>query len=133
MSPDNEPQPLTAPVLTHARMVPNADHPDGFIRLAKKDENGTDITSTGWVRGVDLQTGWTVDIQKNNKKKTWQGTITRGPDRNQAGQQYWTFAVQNKDDLPDATEEETLTVTVTDTSRQTSLPIVSDPQPDVVP
>ena len=119
MPADNEPQPLTAPVLTHARMVPNADHPDGFIRLAKKDENGTDITSTGWVRGVDLQ--------------TWQGTITRGPDRNQAGQQYWTFAVQNKDDLPDATEEETLTVTVTDTSRQTSLPIVSDPQPDVVP
>ena len=133
MPADNEPQPLTAPVLTHARMAWSDIHPNGTIRLAKKDGNGKDIKSVGWVRGVALQRGWTVDIQKNNKKKTWQGTITGGPDLNQAGQQFWTFEVQNKDDLPDPTEEETLTVTVTNTSRETSLPIVSDPQPDVVP
>lgn len=133
MPADDEPQPLTAPVLTHARMEWSDGHPNGTIRLAKKDGNGTDIKSVGWVRGVALQRGWTVDIQKNNKKKTWQGTITAGPDLNQARQQFWTFEVQNKDDLPDPTEEETLTLTVTNTSGETSLPIVSDPQPDVVP
>ena len=133
MPPDNEKQPLTAPVLTHARMQWDTLHPNGFIHLTKKDPGGHDIITIGYVRGSDLQRGWTVNIQKNNKKKTWEGTIYSGPATNGAGQLYWTFQVVNKVDLPDPVFDETLTVTVTDTNGQTSPPVPADPQPAVIP
>jgi len=133
MLPGNENQTLTAPVLDHARMEWNTQHPNGFIHLNKKDSTGKDIETIGYVRGSNLAIGWTVQIQKNNRKKTWEGTITSGPDVNGAGQQYWTFKVVNKENTADPIQDDTVTVTVTNTDPQTSNAVAADPQPDVVP
>jgi hypothetical protein len=136
MPASNEQQPLTAPVLTHARMDCNNQYPDGFIHLNKKAPNGDDLKSIGYVRGTDstsLAIGWTVNIQKDDRKKTWEGTITSGPDDNGQGQWYWTFEVVNKENKADPIQDDTLTVTVTNTVPQTSNSVPADPQPAVIP
>ena len=86
------------------------------------------------MRGSSLAIGLTVDIQKDNKKKTWKGTITSGPDWNPDVQQYfWTFQVVNVNNLPNPDQDETVTVTVTNTVPQTSNSVPVDPQPAVIP
>jgi hypothetical protein len=126
----------TAPVLTHARMVPDDQHLNGYIHTNKDNGRGGELESVGWVRtevGATLEIGWRVDIQKDDKKKTWQGTITSGPNDNAQGLKYWTFKVVNKQNNADPTSDDTLTVTVTNSNQQTSPPIASEPQPAVIP
>ena len=135
MPPDNEQQPQTAPELTHARMEWNTQHPDGFIHLDKKDSEGRDLKTTGYVRGNPLAIGYAVHIQKNNKNKTWEGTIISGPHINENGLTYWTFTVQNKLNTADPDQDDTVTVTVTNpnSTPTTSPPIAATPQPVVIP
>ena len=135
MPPDNEPQPLTAPVLTHARMNWSEEYPNGFIHLDKKQSNGQDLKTVGYVRGNPLAIGCTVNIQKGDKK-TWEGTINSGPTTNDGGlTYYWTFTVQNKLNTADPDQEDTVTVTVTNpnSTPTTSPPIAATPQPVVIP
>ena len=135
MSPDNEPQPLTAPVLTHARMNWSEEYPNGFIHLDKKESNGQDLKTVGYVRGNPLAIGCTVNIQKGDKK-TWEGTIISGPHSNDNGLTFsWSFTVQNKDNLPDPVQDDTVYVTVTNpnSTPTTSPPIAATPQPVVIP
>jgi hypothetical protein len=132
MSPGNKPQPLTAPVLTHSRMEWDKDHPNGFIHTDKKKPNGDDLYTIGFVRGSNLAIGFTVEIQKNNKKKYWTGAIYQGPDWGPNGE-YWTFKVMNVNNQADLDQDDTLTTTVTNTSEQTSNTVPVDPQPAEIP
>ena len=136
MPSDNEPQPLTAPVLTHARMNWSDQYPNGFIHIDKQNQNGTDRMSTGFVRGSPLAIGCGVTIHKDDNKKTWEGTITSGPHSNDGGLTfYWTFTVQNKVNTADPDQDDTVYVTVTNpnSTPTTSPPIAATPQPVVIP
>jgi hypothetical protein len=133
MSADAAPT-LAKPSLNHARMEWNDNYPFGFIHMQKK-LNGADITTVGYVRGDNLALGYTVEIQRNAKKKYWKGTIISGPNVNENNQIYWSFRVTNINDDPDPGQEETLQVTVTTPSpdNQTSNPVSPDPKPVEIP
>ena len=95
-----------------------------------------------YVRGTGIvKLATTVQVQKNNKRKYWEGTGTDGPFENEHRQLYWTFEVVNKENTADleytadSEYDETITVTVTNpgATPPTSNPQPSDPQPDVIP
>lgn len=123
------------PALTFARMDWIAAHPNGEIHTDKTLPNGKELTSAGTVRGSGLQIGLAVEIQKDNKKKTWGGTIISGPHCDDGIHVYWKFTVTNKINTADPDQDDTVTVTVTNpnTTPTTSPPIATTPQPSVVP
>ena len=126
----------TTPVLDHARFIRDGAHPNGFLHLDKKDQDGKDLKTVGYVRGTGIvKLATTVQVQKNNKKKYWEGTVTDGPFVNGNNPLYWTFEVVNKVNTADPDQDETITVTVTNpgATPPTSNPQPSDPQPDVIP
>ncbi len=126
----------TTPVLNHARFNWDGDHPNGYLHLDKKDQNGNDLKTVGYVRGTGIvKLVTTVQVQKNNRRKYWEGTVTDGPFENAQKQEYWTFEVVNKVNTADPLEDNTITVTVTNpgATPPTSNPLPADPQPDVIP
>jgi hypothetical protein len=135
MPDDADPQPQVAPYLTHVRMEWNQNYPNGFIHLLKKNTNNEDVTTVGYVRGTNLAKGYTVEVQRNAKKKYWKGTIIDGPNTNGSGQEYWSFRVANVTNEADPDQEDTLQVTVTNTEPTplTSNPLKPDPVPAEIP
>ena len=108
----------TTPVLDHARFIRDGAHPNGFLHLDKKDQDGNDLKTVGYVRGTGIvKLVTTVQVQKNNKKKYWEGTVTDGPFEHEHSQLYWTFEVINKLNTADPLEDDTITVTVTTPAR----------------
>lgn len=135
MPDDTDPQPQVAPYLTHVRMEWSEEHPNGFIHLQKKNIKNEDVTTVGYVRGTNLAKRYTVELQRNAKKKYWKGTIFDGPNTNEFGQEYWSFRVANVTNDADPGQEDTLQVTVTNTESTplTSNAIAPQPAPVEIP
>jgi hypothetical protein len=125
----------TAPALTHVRFQPLSGHDGGVLYAKKKDINGNLLTTIGWVRGTGIFVDQTVQVMKN-RNKGWEGTVTSGPHVNQFGQNYWQFEVTSLATAADPTEDDTITVTVTNPgppAATSTPPQVSDPQPQEIP
>jgi hypothetical protein len=109
----------TVPQLTKAHLSENKIHNSGMSR--------------GSVRGENLSIGSTILVVKGNKIKTWEGVI----DNNHSDDNlsiYWTFNVDKKSGGADPSEDDTITVTVTNPAQQPSTPALpADPQPADVP
>jgi hypothetical protein len=88
------------------------------------------VKSSGTLHGENLSIGSAVLAKKNTT--TWTGLIedNHSPDGLSI---YWTFSVQFKSDKPDPIEDDTLSVTVTNTAQQTSNTIPPNPPPATVP
>jgi hypothetical protein len=107
----------TTPQLTHGNLDKNQIHRN---RGAK---------SAGILHGENLSIGSTVLAKKG--AVTWTGLIedNHAPDLSI----FWTFSVQFKSSDPDPIQDDTLTVTVTNTAQQTSNTVPPDPPASVVP
>src|SRR5262245_43211856 len=104
----------TAPVLTHVRFEWNGNTDDpGKLHTKKRGQGGAAQWSMGWVRGLGIRIGQTVQVM-NKGTKGWEGTIISGPQKNINGEDYWTFEVQSLTDSVDPREgDDKVTVTVT--------------------
>ena len=118
--------PEQTPVLNHADFEGNRLH-------SKKKVGNNDLKTTGWVRGDNLKIGLTVRVTQNTR--TWNGSITSGPDFNPTIQKYyWTFTVISDQDSDDPDQDDTVTVTVTNPAANppSSNNQPANPQPTIV-
>jgi hypothetical protein len=120
------------PTLNHSRLEWNNNNPHGFIHLRKRDGEGRDLKTEGYVRGTNLKIGLKVKVCQNTR--LWNGTIVSGPAYNNDNQEYWTFDVTSTVDADDPIQDDTITVTVSNpvASPTDSNPQPADPQPIVL-
>src|SRR5262249_19148660 len=111
----------TVPRLTLARLEGNQIH------------HNSGVKSTGVLSGESLTIGSTIDITKANTTRTWTGLIEDNYVGNSDGVIYWRFSVKNKTYKADPDQDDTLSVTVTNTAQQTSNPIPPNPPASDVP
>ena len=122
------------PTLNHADFATDINHQNGFLHLRKKDKQNRNLASTGYVRGTNLKIGLTVKVTQGTR--TWNGTIVSGPGFTQDPPHYefWTFNVTSTIDVDDPIEQDSVTVTVTNSNAipPDSNLQPSQPQPTVI-
>jgi hypothetical protein len=105
-----------------------------YLRAAKLDGNqihhDSGVKSTGSLFGDNLTIGTQVLVTKNRSTRTWTGHIG---DNYVAGEIWFKFSVSKKSDAADPDQDDTLTVTVTNTAQQMSNVIEPNPPASDVP
>jgi hypothetical protein len=126
--------PEATPTLNHADFATNSFHTNGFLHLRKKDGRNNDLVSTGYVRGSGLATELAVKVTQGTR--LWTGKIVSGPNytREPPHYEFWTFSVTNSVDMDDPIQQDSVTVTVTNSNATPpdSNPQPSQPQPTIV-
>ena len=116
------------PTLNHSDFV------NAILHLRKKDKQNRNLMSVGYVRGTNLKIGLAVKVTQGTR--IWNGTIVSGPGYTPPPQNYefWTFEVTSTIDADDPIQQDSVTVTVTNSNATppNSNPQPSQPQPTVI-